>query len=49
MSEPEQPGNEVFAASAEHEGAVLAYPERRRSGNWYGWISIDADVRLRVA
>jgi hypothetical protein len=49
VSEPEQPGNEVFAASAEHEGAVLAYPERRRSGNWYGWISIDADVRLRVA
>src|SRR5262249_42501191 len=49
VSEPEQPGNEIFAASAQHAGAVLAYPEGGRSGNWYGWISIDADVRLRVA
>src|SRR5262245_40181924 len=49
VSEPEQPGNEVFAASAEHEGAVLADPERRSSGKWYGRMSIGAGVRLRVA
>jgi hypothetical protein len=47
-SEPEQPGNEVFAAPAQHEGPVLAYSERRSSGNGYGWLSIDADVRLRA-
>jgi hypothetical protein len=49
VSEPEQPGNEVFAASAEHESAVLAGPERRSSGNRYRWISINAGVSLRVA
>jgi hypothetical protein len=47
--EPEQPGNEVLAPSAEHEGALLACPERRSGGNWYGWISIAAGVGLRVA
>jgi hypothetical protein len=49
VSEPEQPGDELFAAPAEHEGAVLACRERRRSRNGYGWMSIAADVRLRVA
>ncbi len=45
----EQPGNEVFTAAAEHEGAVLAFSERRSSGNWHGRKSIDVDVRLRAA
>src|SRR5262245_21944871 len=49
VSEPEQPGNEVFATSAEHEDAVLADPERCSSGNGYGWMRIAADVRRRVA
>src|SRR5262249_49249928 len=49
VSESEQPGNEVFAASAEDEGPGLADPERRSSGNCYGCISIDGGVRVRVA
>ena len=49
MSEADQPGNEILAAAAEHQSAILAFSERGIRGDWHGRPAAQHKVRLRVA